>query len=214
MRKRLTAEERAERKRKCDREYARRTRTERKAYMAKWLSENRDRKNAMDREYKDRLKLRGYCRQCGGKKENRYRRFCDSCVLPYNKYESDKQYRKAHPENVTRYGKTYITWLKKEVYEHYGNMCSCCRESEERFLSIDHIGGWRKVHVGSKKRLVGTTLYKWIIDNGFPTSVRLLCMNCNWAIRFGEECPHQTASKNFCGLLQDAQPEALKPTIQ
>ena len=54
--------------------------------------------------------------------------------------------------------------IKKIVYTHYGNICSCCGESDYMFLTIDHIN-----NDGHKqRRKISTQLYKSIIDDGFP----------------------------------------------
>lgn len=76
---------------------------------------------------------------------------------------------------------------KKEiVYNHYGNMCSCCGETERLFLSIDHIN-----NDGYQNRKKGINLYIDIIDRGFPNDLQILCMNCNTGkARNNGICPH------------------------
>lgn len=82
--------------------------------------------------------------------------------------------------------------LRAEVLDHYGP-CSCCGESIKDFLEIDHIGGWGKTHVRSTgKRIHGRELYRWIIENNFPNTLRILCANCHAAITFRGICPHET----------------------
>ncbi len=94
------------------------------------------------------------------------------------------------------------TWLRKYhndrnksrrrlVYEKYGWKCACCGESEEYFLTIDHIK-----NDGNKNRKIhgsGESLYSFIIKNNFPKDIfQLLCMNCNLGKhRCGGVCPHQ-----------------------
>ena len=77
---------------------------------------------------------------------------------------------------------------KRCVLAHYGGeCCSCCGETEIAFLTIDHIGGG-----GGKHRAeVGSNIYPWLIKSGFPLGYRVLCMNCNWVMREGRQCPHQ-----------------------
>lgn len=74
--------------------------------------------------------------------------------------------------------------LRKEIIFAYGSKCSCCKETAEEFLTVDHV-----YRDGKKDR--NLKFYKSLKANGFPKDrYRLLCMNCNWAIRFGRKCPH------------------------
>jgi hypothetical protein len=78
---------------------------------------------------------------------------------------------------------------KKKVFDHYGRKCTCCGETEEIFLTIDHINGG-----GSKQRKElggsGNRFYEWLVNNNFPEGFQVLCRNCNWAKAFGL-CPHK-----------------------
>ena len=77
--------------------------------------------------------------------------------------------------------------IKKAVYGHYGDACSCCGEKIVEFLTIDHINGGGGKHI---KSLGGAHLSEWLYYQGFPDGFRLLCMNCNFSIgKFGY-CPH------------------------
>lgn len=79
---------------------------------------------------------------------------------------------------------------RRSVFAAYGAFCSCCGESKEKFLSIDHIdnnGYEHRKEIGA----CGTALVKWAIKNGFPSSLRILCMNCNHGrSRNNGVCPH------------------------
>jgi hypothetical protein len=79
---------------------------------------------------------------------------------------------------------------KQKVMDAYGGCCQCCGEKHLGFLTIDHIGGGGKQHlkqIGGQNRL-----YPWLIKNNFPKDkFRVLCMNCNFAIRFNPICPHK-----------------------
>ena len=77
------------------------------------------------------------------------------------------------------------------VYEAYGNKCSCCGESNIKFLSIDHVNndGYkeRKGRGGSSDHIMRN-----IIKNKFPDTYQLLCFNCNLGkARNGGICPHK-----------------------
>lgn len=71
----------------------------------------------------------------------------------------------------------------------YGGRCACCGEDRFEFLAIDHVEGGGTQHrkeVGS-----GTRFYYWLKREGFPAGFRVLCHNCNSALAYYGECPHQ-----------------------
>jgi transcription elongation factor Elf1 len=76
--------------------------------------------------------------------------------------------------------------LKDMAYAAYGGYrCACCGETEEVFLSIDHVknDGWVRCR----------QIYKWLAKNSWPDGFQILCMNCNFGkYRNGGTCPHQT----------------------
>jgi hypothetical protein len=86
--------------------------------------------------------------------------------------------------------------LKLEVLNAYGGpKCSCdkCPEKSGNidFLTIDHIN-----NDGNEHRKVlgsgGSTLYRWLRKNKFPSGYRVLCFNCNSARHInGGICPHE-----------------------
>lgn len=93
-----------------------------------------------------------------------------------------------------------IYWKKQRdlVYDHYGRVCKCCGETEQKFLSIDHINndGAKQRDKAFGKRINGryhngSMYYYHIVKNGFPTDLQILCMNCNFGkMRNKGVCPH------------------------
>lgn len=87
---------------------------------------------------------------------------------------------------------THYASLKRVVFGHYGVSCKCCGETNQKFLSIDHIN-----NDGAKQRKTfglcsGVQFYCWIVKQGFPNDLQVLCMNCNCGKRYnGGVCPHQ-----------------------
>lgn len=77
---------------------------------------------------------------------------------------------------------------RKLVFEAYGNKCECCGEAHSEFLAVDHIGGSSKSYSDDPS---SKNLTFWLIRNGFPKGFRILCHNCNMAVRWGRTCPHQ-----------------------
>lgn len=85
--------------------------------------------------------------------------------------------------------------LKLKIFDHYGNKCNCCGEDIFEFLTIDHINNdgadHRRKLTGDKIRNGSSFVYKWIVQNNFPSSVQLLCWNCNCGKRMNNGiCPH------------------------
>lgn len=116
-------------------------------------------------------KKQGICFRCCGKIDCEGV-YCTSCKNHYS--ELNRQRRNKY---------------KDTVYEAYGGYkCSCCGESNEAFLSIDHINNDGAEH---RKKVNSGSLYKWLIENKFPSDFQILCMNCQWGKRKYGICPHQ-----------------------
>lgn len=60
--------------------------------------------------------------------------------------------------------------------------CKKCGNTDIRVLSIDHIKGGGSNH----RRKIHTTIYQWLITNGFPVGYQVLCMNCQFIKIFEE----------------------------
>ena len=92
---------------------------------------------------------------------------------------------------IRKFYKTYNRKLKKLVFDHYGNKCVCCGETHKEFLTIDHINGHGRQHrneIGNSKNT--NAWYRWIIQNNYPSYLRILCMNCNFSLGMYGYCPH------------------------
>ena len=109
-----------------------------------------------------------------------------------------KKYRVVEKENRRK--------LRKEVINHYGGKCTCCGETTYEFLAIDHINGdgneqRRKIGImrvnknkGIKTRQMSYSsgqFIHWVIKNGFPKDLQVLCHNCNSAKTYHGFCPHK-----------------------
>lgn len=100
-----------------------------------------------------------------------------------------------HPERATKATKTankrWREMVRLSTLTHYSEgpipKCSCCGETEIRFLSIDHIDGGGYRH---RKKIKGN-LYQWLRKNGWPSGYRTLCFNCNLSRGFYGICPHE-----------------------
>jgi len=106
--------------------------------------------------------------------------------------ENDKKWRNIHREKLRKlnriYKKKYDMKIKEQVFNHYGNKCVCCGESNINFLSIDHINGGGTKH----RKKIGCKINNWLIKNNFPKGYQTLCFNCNWGKHInGGICPHK-----------------------
>ena len=99
-------------------------------------------------------------------------------------------WRKKNAARVRKNERAAQERLRTAILDHYGRICVCCHEQESRFLVLDHVGGWGRLH---RKRVGISMVYKDLRQRGFPKlkSLRILCMNCNWSTRFGDPCPHE-----------------------
>jgi len=79
---------------------------------------------------------------------------------------------------------------KQMIFEAYGRVCECCGETHEAFLTLHH-----KKDNGAEHRRLRRGAKLWYLDvirAGFPKDeYGLLCMNCNYARRWGKQCPHE-----------------------
>lgn len=135
------------------------------------------------RERYQRWKQLGLCSNCGKKREKGYKR-CRRCRLRQVKwFESNSL------TSILTH-KEYRARLKLEAFSAYGGTrCSCCRENEIEFLTIDHIEGRGNQHRKEVGR--GWVFYLWLRRNKYPKGYRVLCMNCNFSLGVHGYCPHQ-----------------------
>lgn len=101
-------------------------------------------------------------------------------------------YGKKTPEKRMEASRKYKAKLFNEFMDHYGHTCTCCGESDKRFLSIEHLQGGGNKHRKTNKRGASVeALVKDIRDSGWPPIYTTLCFNCNFAKwRMRGVCPH------------------------
>lgn len=85
---------------------------------------------------------------------------------------------------------------RQSVLDHYGAVCSCCSESNVKFLTFDHINGRSKEHSRQAGDMSGKKLVCWIVKNNYPKDIQVLCFNCNCAKGFYKICPHKEQSQD------------------
>ena len=108
-----------------------------------------------------------------------------------------KQYRASHPDYMKRHNdqrkaKRLENKILVMTYYSYNDVkCDCCGERIFEFLTIEHINNDGAEHRRKLKVRMGVDFYAKIIEIGFPEGLRVLCYNCNCAIRYTKICPHQ-----------------------
>lgn len=134
------------------------------------------------------------CRKCGVvmMRDNCYlsywRRGSRTCKTCADKYRT--AYRAADPRGFNESVKRSKAKLKSEVITAYGEKCTCCGESEPRFLTVDHINGR-----GTEDKHCGESLYRELRRSGFPKdNFQILCWNCNSTKGIFGACPHTRIS--------------------
>ena len=104
-----------------------------------------------------------------------------------------KAWNARHRDHVSLAAKKRQEKRREEMFLAYGDSCTCCGEREKKFLTIDHIARNGKEH---RKALGGSGAVFLIALKrlGWPKEgLQILCMNCNFATRFGDPCPHSAA---------------------
>lgn len=118
---------------------------------------------------------------------------CKSCVSSAHKIAYKKhKVRWGRWTKSPDYDKKRNRKQREEVFAHYGTSCACCGESTYEFLCIDHTeGGGNKQRREHLRHKGGNLQVRWLIKNNFPPGFRTLCHNCNNAIGWYKNCPHQ-----------------------
>lgn len=128
-----------------------------------------------NRKYRHARNGRGYCPDCGCRKPRAGKQTCEVC----------------HKSDQIRWRNRYQKY-KELVFSHYGNKCMCCGETMKEFLTIDHINNDGAEHRRKINMKSGSRIYIWIVKNGFPKDLQILCWNCNCGKRVNKGiCPHK-----------------------
>lgn len=150
-----------------------------------------------------------YCVTCNRKKQYEWRQKNPERWAELSKRSRTK--RRENPLALTKIrarGVEYWRKLRIEVMDAYGGAkCACCGETEEKFLSIDHVhndGASHRRQIGAKDgngKGAATRTLTWIKQNGFPAGFQVLCMNCNFGkARNGGVCPHAKRDRHLVSV--------------
>lgn len=84
-------------------------------------------------------------------------------------------------------------WVLKQrtiAFDYYGHVCACCGETNERFLTFDHVNNDGAKHRKEDPSARGS-LASWLVRHKFPEGFQVLCFNCNYGKNMnGGICPH------------------------
>ena len=111
-------------------------------------------------------------------------------------YQRQRRQQPEHKERQQKYTREWKDRTFKKILEHYGKVCACCGESNQKFLTVDHINGGgtrqRKTHRTDTGTQASWYLRGWIVKNDFPDGFQILCINCNWGrAQNNGVCPHK-----------------------
>lgn len=102
-----------------------------------------------------------------------------------------RQYHAIHGPEMAERKRALRAKFRELVLEHYGRRCSCCGETRNEFLCVDHVNGGGIRHRKDNNIHGGEGMYRWLLKNDFPDGFRILCHNCNLARGIYGYCPHE-----------------------
>jgi hypothetical protein len=108
-----------------------------------------------------------------------------------NRVASSVKWKMTHMKEFLEYQKQLRRRHKMTLIKGYGGKCTCCGETILEFLTLEHKNKDGKIHRKTKGCLGSMGTYRDIIRRGFPNECTILCMNCNYAERYGHKCPHK-----------------------
>lgn len=118
---------------------------------------------------------------------------CKECVKEYKRSYYAANPDKAEAERLNN--KKYREAVKQKVFNHYGERCACCGETERTFLTLDHInndGAEHRRSLGKDRTTSPDKVWRAVIKENYPNTFQILCYNCNCGKRDnGGVCPHQ-----------------------
>ena len=151
-------------------------RAKRAAYMREWSKKNPERSKAIKRKSNNKRRKEGY--------------------VWSGQLQSKRDWHKKNKEHAANYQKARNREISRAAFDAYGGCCVCCGESDQLFLTIDHVNGGgskhRKEVLGGRR--AGVHFYRWLMKEGYPQTgeYQTMCYNCNLGRqRNGGICPHK-----------------------
>ena len=151
-----------------------------------------------EKEQRAQLLIRKACTRCKVEKDGQvdfpkdswckggYSTICRVCSTKYAREWGNRNKERRNETNKRSNQK-----LRREVLAAYGNRCTCCGETEQDFLAIDHKDGGGNIHI-KKLHKQGMSFTSWLSRNNYPEGFQILCHNCNWSKWVNKgKCIHQ-----------------------
>lgn len=135
------------------------------------------------------------CKHCNNDFETNGRvvKYCPECrKLKWKIWKKTRNWETSEKGKayMKSYHVEYKDKLKKLVYDYYGWSCKCCNETLESMLTVDHVNN--DGFLDRKLQISGARFYKKIINENYPSTYQILCMNCNWSKRINKGvCQHK-----------------------
>jgi len=165
------------------------------------------------RERKVTARAKGLCSHCGKRSVSVGYMTCEYCrdvkkalkakrvaagLCGYgsdcqNPHETGKMYCEFHAKRQLKRTAVRRRQQRESIIAAYGGCCACCGETSYEFLAIDHVNGGGKGEGGSP-------LMMRVIAEGFPSTFRMLCHNCNMARGLYGYCPHEREIKSLVAV--------------
>lgn len=144
--------------------------------------------------------LRSQCKDCRNaaatqwKKQDKEQRRANERKRYRRLQEAGQTWRQRHIEEDNAQRRQYRAGLRQDAFAAYGgSVCACCGETEDVFLTIDHINVGGAQH----RKKINRDIWGWLKQNGYPPGFQILCFNCNYAKHALGVCPHQKESHNI-----------------
>lgn len=97
-----------------------------------------------------------------------------------------QNYRDTNKESLRFKKREYSEKIKIEGIKFYGGKCSCCGESEPKFLTLEHKNGREE-----QDKLTGKKAWAKVKSLGYPDNYTVLCFNCNCCKGAYGKCVHE-----------------------
>lgn len=173
------------------------TKIEKAKYCQQWLLRNKERHSQTNKAWAKRNQEKHLAIQRASYHRNKHKNRARRLARATKWYYANRD--QILPIKVAQY-RQQITELRHQIFQHYGRCCACCGLRDERFLTIDHVffGKGNKLPK-SERRTETRKMMRHIIEEKFPDSYQLLCMNCNWVKGCRGKCFHETDREELIG---------------
>ena len=148
-------------------------------------------KNSRGKQYRQHTCLECHRAKASLKERTRRKKF------PKIYREAGRRYNAKNRDSIAARRRAWQQKLRDQVFAAYGGYrCSCCGETQPSMLTLDHVNNDGGEHRKREPAMRWAKhLYAWIIAQGFPKDLQVLCYNCNISkFRCGGTCAHKLPS--------------------